>query len=101
MKLSKSPDLTIWVAGLVSIRQRPGSASGVVFITLEDESGQINCLVWPALVEKFRREILVSQLLKVRGKIQQSHGVVHVIAQSLIDSSQWLGELTPRSRDFH
>ena len=101
LKLSKSPDRTIWVAGIVSTRQRPGSASGVVFITLEDEDGQINCLVWPALVEKFRREILVSQLLKVRGKIQESHGVIHVIAQSLIDSSQWLGELTPRSRDFH
>ena len=101
LKLSKSLDGNFWVAGLVSTRQRPGSASGVVFITLEDEDGQINCLVWPSLVEKFRREILASQLLKVRGKIQQSHGVVHVIAQSLIDSSQWLGKLGARSRNFH
>jgi len=100
-RLPRHPDLRIWVAGLVATRQRPGSASGVVFITLEDEEGQINCLVWPSLVETFRHQILASRLLKVRGKVQESHGVIHIIADTLQDASAWLGELTPSSRDFH
>ena len=100
-RLPRHPDLRIWVAGIVATRQRPGSASGVVFITLEDEDGQINCLVWPSLVEKFRHQILASRLLKVRGKVQESHGVIHIIADTLEDASEWLGELTPSSRDFH
>ena len=100
-RLPRHPDLRIWVAGIVATRQRPGSASGVVFITLEDEDGQINCLVWPSLVETFRRQILASRLLKVRGKVQESHGVIHIIADTLEDASEWLGELTPSSRDFH
>ena len=100
-RLPRHPDLRIWVAGIVATKQRPGSASGVVFITLEDEDGQINCLVWPSLVETFRQQILASRLLKVRGKVQESHGVIHIIADSLEDASEWLGELTPSSRDFH
>ncbi len=100
-RLPRHPDLRIWVAGIVATRQRPGSASGVVFITLEDEDGQINCLVWPSLVETFRHQILASRLLKVRGKVQESHGVIHIIADTLEDASEWLGELTPSSRDFH
>jgi error-prone DNA polymerase len=100
-RLPRHPDLRIWVAGIVATRQRPGSASGVVFITLEDEDGQINCLVWPSLVETFRHQILASRLLKVRGKVQESHGVIHIIADTLEDASEWLGNLTPSSRDFH
>jgi len=100
-RLPRHPDLRIWVAGIVATRQRPGSASGVVFITLEDEDGQINCLVWPSLVETFRHQILASRLLKVRGKVQESHGVIHIIADTLEDASEWLGELSPSSRDFH
>jgi error-prone DNA polymerase len=100
-RLPRHPDLRIWVAGIVATRQRPGSASGVVFITLEDEDGQINCLVWPSLVETFRHQILASRLLKVRGKVQESHGVIHIIADTLEDASEWLGELIPSSRDFH
>ena len=62
-RLPRHPDLRIWVAGIVATRQRPGAASGVVFITLEDEDGQINCLVWPSLVDTFRHQILASRLL--------------------------------------
>ena len=69
--------------------------------TLEDEDGQINCLVWPSLVETFRHQILTSRLLKVRGKVQESHGVIHIIADTLEDASEWLGDLKPSSRDFH
>lgn len=100
-RLPRHPDLTVEVAGLVATRQRPGSASGVVFITLEDEDGPINCIVWPSLVETYRLAILQSRLLKVRGKVQSEHGVVHVIAEHLEDLSHWLGALTPSQRDFH
>ena len=100
-RLPRHPDLRIWVAGLVATRQRPGSASGVVFVTLEDECGQINCILWPKVVETYRQIVLQSQLLKIYGRVQESHGVIHVIAEELIDLSAWLGALTPSSRDFH
>lgn len=100
-RLPRNQNLCVWVVGIVATRQRPGSASGTVFITLEDEDGQINCVIWPTLVEKFRHQILASRLLKVRGKVQESHGVIHIIADTLKDVSEWLGELTPSSRDFH
>lgn len=100
-RLPRHPELRVWVAGLVATRQRPGSASGVVFLTLEDECGQINCIVWPQTVETYRSIILRSRLMKVRGRVQESHGVIHVIAEEMVDLSQWLGALTPSSRDFH
>ncbi len=101
IRLPRHADLTVSVAGLVATRQRPGSASGVVFITLEDEDGPINCIVWPSLVDTYRQAILQSRLLKIRGKVQSEHGVVHVIADHLEDLSAWLGALTPSQRDFH
>lgn len=100
-RLPRHPDLRIWVAGLVATRQRPGSASGVVFVTLEDECGQINCILWPQVVETYRQIVLQSRLLKIYGRVQESHGVIHVIAEELIDLSAWLGALTPSARDFH
>ena len=100
-RLPRHPDLRISVVGIVATRQRPGSASGVVFLTLEDEDGQINVIIWPTLVETYRHEILGSRLLKVRGQVQESHSVIHVIAEELEDVSAWLGELTPSTRDFH
>jgi error-prone DNA polymerase len=86
--------------GLVITRQRPGSAKGTVFLTLEDESGTLNVIVWPALVERARSAILHSRLLEVVGKLQQEDGVTHLIAQHLRDRSDWLGELEVPSRDF-
>jgi error-prone DNA polymerase len=87
-------------AGLVITRQRPGSAKGTVFLTLEDESGTLNVIVWPALVEKARSAVIHASLLEVTGELQQEDGVTHLIAQQLRDRSAWLGGLAVRSRDF-
>ena len=88
-------------AGLVVTRQRPGTATGVVFITLEDETGVINLIVWSNLVETQRREVLGSRLMGVVGEVQRQGEVVHVIAKQLRDHSSMLGRLTVESRDFH
>jgi len=87
-------------AGLVITRQRPGSAKGTVFLTLEDESGTLNVIVWPTLVQKARSAVLHASLLEVTGELQQEDGVTHLIAQRLRDRSAWLGALAVRSRDF-
>jgi error-prone DNA polymerase len=86
--------------GLVITRQRPGSAKGTVFLTLEDESGTLNVIVWPTLVERARAAVIHSRLLEVSGELQQQDGVTHLIAERLRDRSIWLGELAVRSRDF-
>jgi error-prone DNA polymerase len=91
----------VHVAGLVITRQRPGTASGVTFVTLEDETGQVNLIVWRDLAERQRRELLGSRLLGAIGELQLEGEVMHVIAHRLIDLSRWLGALTARSRDFH
>lgn len=88
-------------AGIVLMRQRPGTASGVTFLTLEDETGQVNIIVWESIGEQYRRALLESRLLEVRGELQRQDGVTHVIARRLIDRSALLGELITRSRDFH
>ena len=77
------------VAGLVLIRQRPGSAKGVIFITLEDETGIANLIIWPPILERFRRTVLGATLLYCRGRLQREEGVIHVVAEDLRD-------LTPR-----
>ena len=89
------------VTGLVTGRQRPGSAQGVVFVTLEDETGNINVIVWPNLVEKQRRELLGASLLTVYGRLERQGEVIHVIADRLRDQTGLLGGLVSRSRDFH
>jgi len=106
------------VAGVVLVRQRPGSAGGVVFATIEDETGIANIVVWPAIIERFRRALVASSLLLVDGRVQRSReGLVHVIADTLEDRSALLARLEspapplarademptrlPRSRDFH
>jgi len=77
------------VAGLVLIRQRPGSAKGVIFVTLEDETGIANLIIWPPILERFRRTVLGATLLYCRGRLQREEGVIHVVAEDLRD-------LTPR-----
>lgn len=89
------------VAGLVTQRQRPQTASGVVFVTLEDEDGSLNIIVWRDLVERQKRPLIESKLLAVNGKIEAADGVRHIIANQLEDLSPLLGRLTTRSRDFH
>jgi error-prone DNA polymerase len=88
-------------AGLVIGRQRPGTASGVVFVTLEDETGCVNVIVWNTLVERQRRELLGARLLAVEGVLEREGEVVHLIARRLIDHSGLLGRLPTSSRDFH
>jgi len=91
--------------GIVTCRQRPSTASGVTFVTLEDETGTINVVVWRATAEKYRRELLGSTLLTVTGHVERVEAaavpVVHLIAARLSDQSDLLGELTVASRDFH
>ena len=87
-------------AGLVICRQRPGSAGNVVFVTLEDETGQTNVVVWPQLAERQTGELVKARLLAVHGSIQQEDGVLHLIASRLEDLSAWLGPLATYSRDF-
>lgn len=88
------------VAGLVTCRQRPASSSGVTFLTLEDETGFSNIVVWQDLAEKQRRELLHARLLQVNGKLERDGDVIHIIAQRLVDQSDLLGNLTVTSRDF-
>ncbi|MCC6531771.1 MAG: error-prone DNA polymerase [Burkholderiales bacterium] len=88
-------------AGIVTCRQRPDTASGVVFITLEDEFGYVNVVVWHGLIERQRREVLSARLLGVYGSIERQGEVVHLVAGHLLDLTALLGSLKPESRDFH
>ena len=88
-------------AGLVISRQRPASAGGVIFVTLEDETGHINVIVWPGVAERERRALLGARLLVVTGEIQREGEVLHMIARRLEDRSELLGALVTHSRDFH
>ncbi len=87
--------------GLVTGRQSPGNASGVIFLTLEDETGVTQVIVWPALAQRQRRTVLCASLLAVEGEMQREGDVVHLVAQRLKDHSQLLGRLDIPSRDFH
>jgi error-prone DNA polymerase len=88
-------------AGIVLMRQRPQTASGVTFLTLEDETGQVNIIVWERVGREQRRALLESRLLEVQGEWQQQDAVMHLIARRLIDRTALLGELLTHSRDFH
>ncbi|MFU8896290.1 MAG: error-prone DNA polymerase [Gammaproteobacteria bacterium] len=88
-------------AGVVINRQRPGSAKGVMFVTLEDETGHVNIVVWKTVAETWRRPLLAARLLEVAGRIQREGDVVHLVAERMVDRSRLLGELEVRSRDFH
>ena len=89
------------MAGLVTLRQRPETASGVTFLTLEDEDGMTNVVIWRDLAERQRRVLLESRLLAVEGRLENQHGVLHLIAQRLDNLTALLGSLDTRSRDFH
>jgi error-prone DNA polymerase len=91
----------IRVAGLVTCRQRPATASGVIFVTLEDETGYMNLIVWNDLADRQRRELLGARLLAVQGEVQKQGEIVHVLARRLEDMTPLLGRLAIVSRDFH
>jgi len=87
-------------AGLVTCRQRPATASGVTFVTLEDETGYVNLVVWSRVAERQRRVLLAARLLAVSGTVEREGEVVHVVAHRLEDLSGLIGTLEARSRDF-
>jgi len=95
------PKQPVAIVGLVTTRQHPGTANGTVFITLEDETGVANVIVWGSLVERFRREVVTGRLLRVRGYVEREGEVIHVIARKIEDHSHLLGRLVTYSRDFH
>ena len=88
-------------AGIVTGRQRPSTASGTVFVTLEDETGYVNVIVWPHLIERQRRELLGARLMGVEGVLEREGEVMHLVARRLSDHSALLGGLVTPSRDFH
>src|SRR5262249_11927522 len=109
-------DQMVTVAGLVLIRQQPGTAKGVIFMTIEDETDIANIIVWPKVFAANRRIVMTSRLVAVRGRLQRAGLVVHVVAQSFVDLSAELRRLTDgdlaepgaqgelplgKSRDFH
>lgn len=83
----------VTVAGLVLVRQRPGSAKGVIFLTLEDETGVANIVVWQKIYQRFRRAVIAGRLLRVTGPIQRDGMVVHVVARQIEDISPMLDAL--------
>jgi len=86
-------DTTVKVAGLVLVRQRPGTASGVIFATLEDETGVANIIIWPRAFERFRRTVLTCSLMGVTGKLQREGIVIHVIADRIVDLTDHLQDM--------
>jgi error-prone DNA polymerase len=90
----------VHVAGLVITRQRPGTAGGVTFVTLEDESGHVNLIVWRTVAARQRRALLGARLLGVHGRLQREGEVLHVIAERLEDLSGLLGNLVAPARNF-
>jgi error-prone DNA polymerase len=97
----RAPGALARTAGLVLVRQRPGTASGVTFVTLEDETGIVNLVVWRDVAERWRRPLLESRLMAVEGRVQREGEVLHVVASRLADQSRLLGGLLVASRDFH
>ncbi|NNL88928.1 MAG: error-prone DNA polymerase, partial [Marinicaulis sp.] len=92
---------SVTIAGLVITRQRPGTASGVIFVTLEDETGVANVIVWPKIFERNRKTVMAGRFLRVRGRLQREGSVVHIIAWKIDDMSHLLdqmGEVTAAGR---
>ncbi|WP_343081291.1 OB-fold nucleic acid binding domain-containing protein [Ostreiculturibacter nitratireducens] len=93
-RLDEPPEgARVTVAGLVTVRQRPGTAKGVIFLTLEDETGVANVVVWAKVYERFRRAVIGGRLLRVTGRLQREAGVVHVVAERIEDISDLLDRL--------
>ncbi len=90
-----------WACGIVTMRQQPETAKGVIFVTLEDETGSVNIIVWRHVRERQRPALLRSRLLAVAGQWQSKDGTTHLIARRLVDMTPWLGAVATSSRDFH
>jgi error-prone DNA polymerase len=88
------------ISGLVTCRQRPGSANGVVFMTIEDESAVANAIVWPKVFERFRPVVLGARYVAITGRVQEEAGVIHVVADRLEDLTPWLAQLAEHGTDI-
>jgi error-prone DNA polymerase len=84
----------VHVAGVILVRQRPGSAAGVVFMTIEDETGVANAVIWPKVLERMRKVVMGARLVVVHGRVQRHEDIIHVVAERLEDRSDWLQLLT-------
>ena len=96
----------IRIAGLVTGRQRPGTATGVVFLTVEDETGNVNVIVWSTVLQQFRAALLQGQLLKIKGIVEREGSVIHVVAGHVEDATHMLQGMADavlpfKSRDFY
>jgi error-prone DNA polymerase len=102
-ELARLPDgARAWACGIVVMRQQPETAQGTIFVTLEDETGSVNVIVWRSVREQYRQALLASRLLAVAGQWQKTpEGVMHLVARRLLDVTPWLGRLGTASRDFH
>ena len=97
-KLSLPPNgSVVTVAGLVLVRQKPGTASGVVFLTLEDEVGIYNIIIRPNIFKKYRNQIIGGRMLKITGKIQKENNIIHIIANKIEDISSMLDDLLSKN----
>lgn len=90
----------VCVAGLVLVRQRPGTANGVIFITLEDETGVSNVIVWRAMYERFRRAVIAGRCLRVTGRLQREGGITHIVAEKIEDISWMLDDLVSGNHEM-
>ncbi|MBB2793145.1 UNVERIFIED_ORG: DNA polymerase-3 subunit alpha/error-prone DNA polymerase [Rhizobium pisi] len=90
----------VTIAGLVLVRQRPGSAKGVIFMTLEDETGVANAIVWNAMFDKYRAVVMGARLVKIRGRLQSHSGVIHTVVEHIEDMTPALGILQREARRF-
>ena len=88
------------VAGVVLVRQRPGSAQGVVFMTIEDETGIANSVIWPKVLERMRKVVMGARLMVVHGRVQRHEDIIHVVAERLEDRSDWLRLLTKNGENL-
>ena len=86
--------MRVSVAGVILVRQRPGSAQGVVFMTIEDETGVANAVIWPNVLERERKVVMGARLVVVHGRVQRHEDIIHVVAERLDDRSDWLRLLT-------
>ena len=93
------PGRRVTVCGLVLVRQRPGSAKGVIFATLEDETGFANIIVWPNVFERYRATVMTARLLAATGTLQREGRVIHVVAERLTDASKALRRLRDQAVD--
>jgi DNA polymerase III alpha subunit len=93
-ELARAPDrVRLAVAGIVICRQRPGTAQGVIFVTLEDETGIANIVVWARIFERFRRAVIAGRALRVTGRVQRDGDVIHLVAERIDDISPLLDEI--------